>query len=375
MDHDVRTLTKEQIIEANNELAFDLYSEFRTDKNTVFSPASILFCVGMALAGARGETEEEIAKAFFDGNIDVHKILSEIRRAQLSRSGVTLDIANLLWKLDSFDIKEEYRAVLEKCYQAEVLSGSSTAKINEWCSQKTRGMIKQIVNRAPDPMTLLNAIYFKGTWATQFKKNLTTKMPFYRHSGEEISVMTMVMKGEEFSGVFVDMDRVVGQVQAVELWYKGDDVSMILVSPENSYSSKLDDIEMCLDRESFNSILNSLERSGTQKANLYLPKFRIEEKLDLNTMLMKLGIEHMFDSVVANFSGISENPVFVDEVVHKAVIDVNEEGTEAAAVTAMLFASCSVSMQPREFRFDHPFLFFIVDKQMDSILFMGKYTG
>lgn len=359
---------------AANRLGFDLFSELtrKTPKENVFiSPYSIHTALCMAYSGARGRTAEAMAATMhvrkwtlphlMDGCLEMRKGLSS------SDSLVRLDIANSLWSRQGLPLRPEFKSGVEKHFdgRAQELDFSSPQAlrtINGWVKEKTNGKIDKIIERIPPDaaLYLINAIYFKGKWQAQFDKALTRdrdfqvpggksiKMPFMRQDGEY-----QYLKGETF--------------QAARLPYGDGRFAMYVFLPDNR-----DGLGALLKQATPENWTNWLSGFQKNKGHIELPRFKADYFRDLVPSLDRLGMGPAFGAS-ADFSGMAPAGLSIDEVLHKTVVEVNEEGTEAAAVTSIGVRFTSVRPEPEPFRMvvDHPFLMAIVDGGTKSILFLG----
>uniref|UniRef100_A0A0E9Y235 Serine protease inhibitor n=1 Tax=Amblyomma americanum TaxID=6943 RepID=A0A0E9Y235_AMBAM len=367
---------------ANNDFGISLFKEIcfgNRDKNVFFSPASISIALGLLYAGASSKTLSELSAVLGltdAGLVDRDVVLPAYKSLIETRSEkATLDIANTVLIQHSTEILDQYRKDLADFFHAEVRSvdflrdGSKVAaEINSWVSAKTGGKIPKILD-GPLPMNtvafLINAVYFKGTWLTKFKASQTKPLPFYNHGRDEVKVATMSLR-RSLRYAFVDE---LG-ARAVEVPYAGDRFSMIIVLPRTR--TGLSTVESQLTVDTLEKITNEL---ASRNVNLWLPKFKLETDYDLVTLLRKLGLESAFGDG-ADFSGISaRNNLQVSDVKHKALVEVNEEGTVAAAVTSIRMRMKSSRRAqpppPVEFRVEHPFAFIIWDRIDKRALFMG----
>lgn len=239
--------------------------------------------------------------------------------------------------------------------------------VNEWVNQKTSGMIKSLLDKKLSEDTraiLLNAIYFKGKWTDQFKLEKTKEATFFNGDGTEAKVAFMEHSRRSFN--LGELQLAGENVQILELPYDGS-VSMFIVLPDERNGLK--NLEPKLNIEELEKVTSNLYKS--RQVNVWLPKFKFEMKTVLNDLLAKLGIETIFTRE-ADLSGVNGlTNLYVSEVLHKAVIEVNEEGTEAAAATAAVMMMRSMPME-HDFRADHPFLFFIKEKASNVMLFFGR---
>ena len=310
---------------------------------------------------------EKLHSAFAD-------IQTKLKAIQREKE-IQLNIANSLWPQDRYPFLKEYLIVENKYYQTEITPvdyktnpEAASKKINSWVEEKTNNKLKNIISTLPDPLTrliLVNAIYFKGNWASQFKESATTQMPFYLNESKSIEVpmMNQTSKfnyGEEES------------LQVLELPYVGNELSMLVILPKKT--DGLQNLEEILTKDSLEGWTKDL---SNRMVEVYLPRFKMTSEFNLDEVLRSMGMNDAFDMDKANFSGMDGNPnwLYIGAVLHKAFVDVNEEGTEAAAATVSRVKVKSAPPRPVLFRADHPFLFLIRDNLTGSILFMGRVSN
>lgn len=367
---------------ANNDFGISLLKEICSengDKNVFFSPASISIALGLLYTGARQKTLSELSSVLgltnaglddMDAVLIAYKWLVETKSAN-----ATLDIASTVLIQRSTDILDRYKRLVAEYFQAEVHSvdflreGSKVAaEVNRWASAKTRGKIPKILD-GPPPMNtvafLINAVYFKGTWLTKFEVSQTKPLSFYNHGRDAVKVATMSLRRRLGYAVVDALGA-----RAVQIPYAGERFSMIIVLPRTR--TGLSTVESQLTVDVLDKIANEF---ASRDVNLWLPKFKLETDYGLVTLLRKLGLESAFGND-ADFSRISNtNNLMVSDVKHKALVEVNEEGTVAAAVTSirmrMKTAKRLQPPPPVDFRVEHPFVFFIWDKIDKRAFFMG----
>jgi serpin B len=370
-----------QIAKANNAFAIDLYSQLaKQPGNLVVSPFSIDTALTMAYAGARGNTAKQMADVlhFENGDTNVHArllaLLKDLRAA--NTFGCQLDIANALWAEQRYPFLPSYLAFLHDQYNASLNQFEPVAfdqakkaalrkRINSWVEGKTHDKIKDIVPPSlPSDHTrliLVNAIYFKGLWSTPFDKKLTKDAPFHVSAGESVSVPTMHIKARLN---YVGNDN----LQVLEMPYRSNRLSMVILLPKKN--DGLAELEKTL---TVSGIEQLLQAGRSQEVNVSLPKFKETSGFGLTKPLEDLGMVDAFSEDIANFSGIITVAweFFIEAVLHKAYVAVDEEGTEAAAATTVFFAD-SVRVM---FNADHPFLFLIKDNSTGAILFLGRVAN
>jgi serpin B len=382
----MRNLKEEELIKATSTFAIELYSQLReTEKNLFFSPFSIFTALAMVYAGARGSTAKQMEQTLHipleqhQFHMTLKKLL-RILRSDESNKDTILSIANLMCVKEGYDLLEKFLWTIEDNYDAPIwkldfsLDVETCAKINAWVSEQTRGKIKNIIDAIHPEMRiiLINAIYFKGEWEKTFDKKYTKDERFTLINGEKLLV-PMMHQTNNFS--YLEDD----QFQILEMPYKGnlifgtrEQVSMVVFLPKRfNRGSELDSL---LDIQKIEDYLSRLREQYAQKVKAFFPRFTINLSYTLTKFLSNLGITEAF-TTNADFSGISKEPdIFVSDVIHKAFVEVNEKGTEAAAVTALRVVGASIGprKEPPIFRADHPFLFLIQDSQTKTILFIGK---
>lgn len=371
--------TDEQaVVQAYNESALDLYQALdKGTGNVVISPYSIGVAMAMALSGARGDTEKEMARVLNQAipreRIDAanSKILAIMNRFQ-EEQDIVLSTANALCLTGGGGLVDRgYKALLSTLYQAELFSAHNVEPINAWVMQKTHDKIDKILDEldANSVCVLLNAIYFKGLWASQFDGEQTRPGTFYATGGETLSVPTM---HQTANYALLRQD----EVTALAMPYRDPSLAMVIVLPNDRMG--LAQVEGRLTFDTIQPILTTLERRWLDEVALTLPRFEIAFDASLVPPFKKMGIRSAFSSERADFGGITgpgsePGTIWISQIKHKAVLEVNEEGSEAAAATAIEFATRSIPMTTT-FLVDHPFLFFLVDKTTGAILFMGRVT-
>jgi serine protease inhibitor len=367
----------EKIVAANTRFGFRLFAEVaRQDsgKNVLISPVSVAFALSMAYNGASGETRQAMAASLELQGMSLEEINegNAILRETLENAGpqVQLAIANSLWARKGIAIKKDFIRRSEGFYAVEVreidpADPGAAPVINSWVSEKTRGKIDRIVERlAPDmSLLLINAIYFKGNWARPFDDAKTEKRAFTLPDGSQKQHPMMSQRGR-YRYYRAD------DFQAVRLPYSQGRMSMYIFLP--SRDSSLTEFQRNLTAESWEAWMT---RFRSMEGQIILPRFKLEYEKTLNEALGALGMTVAFDRARADFEDLCPTPprVWIDEVKHKTFAEVNEEGTEAAAVTAVGFAMASlVVQQPFRMIVDRPFFCAIRDDETGAVLFMGS---
>ncbi|MEE9910516.1 MAG: serpin family protein [Deltaproteobacteria bacterium] len=365
--------SQETLVQGNTAFAVQLYHELGSKEgNLFFSPYSVSSALGMTYAGARGNTAIEMKDAlqFPLDQAELHpafKRLNQKLAATAQKSGQKLNMANAL-VLTGGDVTAGFKALLNDNYQAEIFQGGLEA-INGWVKRKTEGKIGKILEELDvnSVCVLLNAVYFKGIWASPFQKSRTSDALFTVSSSQRVTVPLMHQKDKFKMLTFADF-------QMVDIPYEGRNLSMVVLLPRAV--DGLAGLEKLLSIQNLTGWLSTLDANDAEEINLYLPKFQFETGYDLVAPFMKMGMKDAFALSKADFSGMGwrKGALYISQIKHKAVVEVNEEGTEAAAATAVEMATKSMPFNP-EFRADHPFFFLIRDKACGTILFMGRMVN
>lgn len=362
----------ETVAEANNALGFDVLTRLKTSskENIFISPYSLFMALSMVYNGADGETKTEIEKVLHikgsldelnDQNKELFNYLNQ------DRKDVQLQIANSIWLNHHFHFQDSFRNNLKNFYDAKIeevdISSEKTVKeINNWVKKQTNGKIDEIAEHPLDPQTvtmILNAIYFKGDWLNEFDNKLTEDRDFYLSDKSSVKVPLMQQKND---WLYYEDD----EVQMVSLPYKNETLSMKVILPKEGTK----DLNSLLTKDNWEKWH---EASSTREGTVLLPKFQLDYEVELNNVLKQLGMESAFNEN-ANFSKIIEetNPLQISQVKQVSYLDVNEEGTEAAAVTSIVMeTSMAIDGGPFYMEVNRPFFLAIVDETTKAILFMG----
>jgi serpin B len=359
----------------HTKFAFKIFSELIKENkkaNIFISPLSIDLALTMACNGAEGKTKKDMAEVLEINDLNLKEINENNRKFIESLlkidPKIELSIANSLWCRNDFNIKTKFINKNRDCYKAEVKNRLEATLINEWVKEKTGGKIDRIVDTiTPDiVLCLINAIYFKGKWSKEFDKKLTEEKYFYLLDGSRKKHLMMSQFG---SYKYYKNDK----IQAIELPYEKDLVSMFIFLPKKNY--KIEDFLSTISTESWNTWMNNL---SCQTGTIVLPVFKLEYSTDLNKILTDLGMGIAFNKDMADFSDIIDDmktKPYISKVKHKSLIEVNEEGTVAAAATVIYSSGQGLVLTepPKPFSMivDHPFFFVIRDNHTGNILFMG----
>lgn len=392
------------LVEGNNRFALELYAKLRDAEGNLFlSPYSISTALAMTYAGAENATAAQMANVLRFPSIP-HKLLDSDNQGNLSyriepslmskehlaaafgrlqksvladpkEKGYELSVANALWGQKGCRFKQQFIDLVRTDYDGRfseldfVAAESARKTINAWVEKKTKNKIKELIKpgmlNSMTRLVLTNAIYFKGAWAEQFEEAMTQPGTFNLADGKKIEV-PMMNQTDKFK--YAEDDT----LQLLDLPYAGDDLSMIILLPKKEFP--LSDIEKTLTAKSLLPLLTKLYE---RKVIVSIPKFKITSEFSMASVLKSMGMTDAFTPGAADFSGINGGKdLFISAVVHKAFVEVNEEGTEAAAATAVGISTTSMPIDsPPIFRADRPFLFLIRQNKTAGILFIGRVAN
>jgi serpin B len=360
--------------------AFRLFRQLAAEPkapNVFFSPASVMLCLWPLHDGATGETREAMAKVLEVAGLEpkeLQSVVGTLRCAlQIQSPGLKLEAANALWCNQKFRPRSEYISGVKEAYGAEVCAldfggDQAVATINAWVAEKTHGKIGSILSSL-DPLTFLvaiNAVYFKDSWRDRFMPKLTREELFHTSEGQKLKVPLMSQYG---SYSYYEDSR----FQAVRLPYKTSRLAMYVFLPAKK--SSLREFRLDLNSGAWDKWMRRFE---AMEGHLRLPRFKLTYQAMLNGPLSQLGMALAFDPKHARFDAICPSPpaIWIGTVLHRAFVEVNEEGTEAAATTAAMMPASAEYSRPRIRKFemivDRPFFFSICDTFTNTILFMGS---
>jgi len=365
------------VVNSINQFAFDLYPALKNkEENIFFSPYSLSTAMAMTYEGARGQTAEEIRQVFhYPEDIEILRrgyaeIINQINKKDKKYE---LHTANALWAQQNYPFSPEYFKTVEKYYGGKVTNidfvrdtENSRLTINKWVEEQTNNRIKDLIPQGViTPLTrlvLTNAIYFKGNWETQFPKGNTKEAEFRASVDKKVRVPMMFIGGRKFN--YAENEA----LQLLELPYAGNELSMLILLPRN----ELSEVEPYLKADKIQDLMKDMRQ---EEVDVYLPRFKFETKYLMGGekgILGRMGMPTAFSEMRADFSGMTGKPdLYITEVVHQAFVEVNEEGTEAAAATGVIMGVKAVLIK-KVFRADHPFIFFILEKRTGTILFFGR---
>jgi len=372
-----RNTDKNVVVQGNNVFAFDIYAQLKSEPgNLFFCPYSIWTALTMTYAGARNNTEHQMAQ-MLHLNLDqprLHQVVqswfNDLTSSADSQQGYQLHIANALWGQKGYGFLHDFLDLTRKYYGAGLRELDFSASpenarktINSWVEEQTQRKITELIKpKKLDQSTTLvltNAIYFKGKWALPFDEEKTVDVPFTLISGDKIDVL--MMHQTAVANYFEDDD-----VQILEFPYEGTQLSMILFLPK--VLSQFTALESAFSGQ---YVEQQTAKLHEQKIMVRIPRFTITSEFSLPEVLKALGMTDAFSLPPADFSGMTgKQDLYISEILHKAFVDVNEEGTEASAASAVVMSRGMVRLPI--FQADHPFLFSIRDNRSHSILFFGR---
>jgi len=372
-------LDSREIIEANNRFAINLYSQYKSEEgNIFFSPFSISTAMAMVYEGAEGKTAKEIKSVFGFPKYDNSRrnqysnLLSDINKKD---NEYALKTANALWAEQDFHFLDEYLTTVEKYYGGKTTNldfknewEASRLIINNWVEDKTNDKIKDLLPEdlidADTRLVLTNAIYFKAKWLIQFDADKTRDEYFRVNPDKSIKVPMMQPTSQKSTFNYTQNK----DLQILEMPYAGEDLSMLILLPLD------DDIEALENSFTIEKLTEWKKSLRKRRVNIYIPKFKFETKYFMKKTLSDLGMPTAFTGS-ADFSGMTgTRDLKIDKVIHQAFIEVNEEGTEAAAATGISMMPTSMPPPTPIFKADHPFIFIIQQNETGNILFMGRVS-
>ncbi|XP_063779104.1 leukocyte elastase inhibitor-like [Pseudophryne corroboree] len=374
-----------------NKFGVNLYKDLSeaNDQNIFFSPLSISSALSMVFLGARGDTEKQMAEVLnFKTSTGAQnpdaadiQVLEELS-SQINQpnSKYNLKIANELYSQKSFCILVPYTDQLNKSFNAKVQSmdfskdaENSRKEINSSVESQTEGKIKDILAPgsidAQTRLVLVNAIYFKGNWEKKFPEENTEQKPF-RMSKTQSKQVPMMFQRNTFNMFYIEELR----TKVLEMPYVGNEVSTIILLPDaiEDNSTGLEQLEAVINYEKLSEWIEAMEKT---KVEIEFPRIHLEENYDLKTPLIKMGMADLFNADKADLKGMSDTEkLYLSHILHKAFVEINEEGTEAAAATAGVITA-KRSTKAVKFNADHPFIIMMKHNKSNTLLFMGKYVS
>lgn len=372
-----------ELATALSKFSLNLYQKLSEEKpaeNLFLSPYSIAIALSMTLAGAKGNTLKQMLDVLNIGETvekDLHQTHEEyISLLEKVQNGFVLNTANRLFVNEKFYILPDFVQLVSKMYHSvsenvNFGNGAKVAKeINDWVSQVTNGKIKDLIQDGilteMTALMLVNAIYFKGKWDQAFDPHNTRLGNFYNLANEKVPVDMMFMKKKL---LFKDDESIRGKI--LQLPYIGKQLTMYIILPNKVDGLK--DVETKVNAKFLESLLCN-DGFHSVEVEVFLPKFKVSCSFELEKVLSSLGMIDIFNEDKSDLSGMGNGQLYVSKVLHKAFVEVSEEGTEAAAATAVVVNLRCMRFTYR-FKADHPFIFFIADKRSQMVLFMGKLVS
>ena len=368
-----------EIITANNQFAIAMYQQIngqpdQADKNVFFSPYSLSTVMAILYAAAEGETKAQIQKTFHYPAPAILNPNSAALYNQFNKPNPDYKLAtvNDLWMQQGLTLNKSYADTVQHYYSGQVTAldfeGSpdpARQTINKKIADKTKQMIPELLPKgsikSDTAVVLTNAVYFKGDWTLPFTAERTSAQPFYNAIGRASTVQ--MMQQQSYFSYYEDK-----HIQVVQLPYKGDDLSMLVVLPKFNHKLAMQQLTKSLSATKIKQWRSGLVR---QEVDLQLPKFKLDARYQMKTLLADMGMPKAFNNG-AEFNLYADGtPIKLDEVYHQAVVTVDEKGTEAAAAAGAVGMYVGMSY-PVEFKADHPFMFMIKDNKTDAILFLGQ---
>ena len=368
-----------EVVTANNQFAIDMYQQIngkseQVDENVFFSPYSLSTAMAMLYAAAEGETKAQIQKTFHYPGPAILNPNSAALYNQFNTPNPDYKLAtvNDLWMQQGLTPTKSYIDTVQRYYSGQVTAldfeGSpdpARQTINKKIAEKTKQLIPELLPKgsikSDTAVVLTNAVYFKGDWTTPFTAERTSAQPFYNAIGRASTVQ--MMQQQSYFDYYEDK-----HIQVVQLPYKGDDLSMLVVLPKLNHKLAMQQLAKSLSTTKIKQWSSGLVR---QEVDLQLPKFKLDARYQMKTLLADMGMTKAFNNE-AEFNLYADGPpIKLDEVYHQAVVTVDEKGTEAAAAAGAVGMYVGMSY-PAEFKADHPFMFIIKDNKTDAILFLGQ---
>ncbi len=370
----INLFSQQEIIDSNNKFSFDIYKKLtNTQENLIFSPASITSAMAMTYIGSKNNTFEQISNTFYF-NTDITTFCKNYQHLvyfDKDKSSLELYNANSIWLQNGLGLKNEFIELNKKYFNSSLFEvdfihhpEKSRLNINQWVEKATNNKINKLI--APSAidnstrLVLVNALYFKGSWKSKFNKDRNTKGDFQVGKKEYVQseYMNRAINTFYYSNKYAQM---------FEIPYTNNKVSLLIILPKSI--KKIRKLEKTLNNELFHEYLNNKTR---KRISLSIPKFDIESEFDLNKTLADMGIKEAFTNK-ADFSGITtKEKLYISKVIHKANISIDEQGTEAAAATAVMMRKTTALLDEISVKVDKPFIFILKNNSTQTIYFMGK---
>lgn len=384
----------QEVVNAVNQFAFDLYYQLEQSEtgNIFYSPYSIFSALAMTYEGAKGETAEEMESVLHFPEVDTLRanfaaIYNNINKEDKEYE---LKTGNALWVQQDYPFLDDYLNIVERYYGGKAVNvdfvrepEKSIQTINSFIEEQTNGKIKDLIPEGAinelTRLVLTNAIYFKGTWEWEFDKSDTKEKDFKITPKEVVKIQMMHMDPDKTEFNYAELEK----LQILELPYKGENISMLILLPKQGETYDYETEEIIVYNYTLGDIELSAEKLNEYKAHMKktkldsisVPKFEFDTKYFMKEVLSAMGMHSAFSSD-ADFSGIDgKRNLFINQVIHQAYVNVDEEGTEAAAATAVGMVETAMPRNMKIFNADHPFIFIIQEKETGAILFLGKVVN
>jgi serpin B len=373
------TTNAAEVIAYGNEFGVELFTKVAREenKNLMLSPLSASAALTMLLNGCEGDTYDQLKATLKYPESMTMSDINEVYKSLVAQllvvdPKVKLALANAIFYRQGFTVKNPFLSTMDTDFNAEIAGldfslPSALTTINKWASDNTNGKIPKVLDviSSDAVMFIMNALYFKGDWSYQFDKSLTSDRPFYIDGSNTVDVSTM--KGDIGSKVTYGTGY-----NAIELPYGCTNFTMVVIVPEGTLS----DFNASFDAEKWNDITSAFDQANDYgEVTVYMPKYKFSYEKYLNDQLKSMGMLDAFNSALANLSGIADAPIFVSFVKQNTFVEVDEEGTEAAAVTTIGIDLTSMPPQTREFVIDKPFVFAIRERTTNTLLFIGQVVN
>ena len=368
-----------EVIAHGNDFGIELFTKvaIEEERNFMLSPLSASTALTMLLNGCAGETYDQLREALkYPESMTISEI-NEVYRSLVAQllvadPKVKLALANAIFYRQGFSVKNPFLSTMDNDFDAEIAGLdfsllSSLNTINKWASDNTNGKIPKVLDEISDDavMFIMNALYFKGDWSYQFDKDLTSDRPFYTSGSSSVDVSTM--KGDVGSRVTYGSGY-----RAIEMPYGQTNFTMVVIVPEGT----LAEFNASFDAEKWNTVTSALDNQEKYgELTVYMPKFKFSYEKLLNDQLQGMGMLDAFDPFLADLSGISDASIYVSFVKQNTFVEVDEKGTEAAAVTTIGIEVTSMPPQPQVFSIDKPFVFAIRERTTNTLLFIGQVVN
>jgi serpin B len=373
------TAKSADVIAYGNEFGIELFTKVAGDenKNLMLSPLSASAALTMLLNGCAGDTYDQLRETLkYPEEMTISEI-NEVYRTLVSQlldvdPKVKLALANAIFYREGFSVKNPFLSTMDTDFNAEIAGldfalPSSLATINKWASDNTNGKIPKVLNEISGDavMFIMNALYFKGDWSYQFDKDLTSDRAFYTNGSGSVDVSTM--KGDVGSRIAYGTGY-----RAIEMPYGQTNFTMVVIVPEGT----LPEFNATFDAEKWNTITSAFDdQEEFGELTVYMPKFKFSYEKYLNYQLQSMGMLDAFNPGLANLSGIADASIYVSFVKQNTFVEVDEKGTEAAAVTTIGIELTSLPPQPQVFAIDKPFVFAIRERTTNTLLFIGQVVN